>query len=282
MHNCSICNTEGTFCYSAGQYKMYRCGTCETAFCSPTPSNEELSHYYATFHMSAQEGGMYDNVESRMIDDFPSKCALVKKHHSSGKLLDVGCGKGYFVKHCVDAGLDAQGVDLSTTAIEYATKTLGIAAIAGRVEDMTSFSNSFETVTMWATIEHLPAPEQTLSAIHRVLKPNGLLHLDTGIGADWLDKMLPGVNQWYDPPQHLFVFSAPGLKKLLEKTGFEVIRSDLSYERSSTRRIAKMVRSMIAALGLNAASRIALARRPMETMSRFPFGNLQSFTARKV
>jgi ubiquinone/menaquinone biosynthesis C-methylase UbiE len=225
---------------------------------------------------------MYDNVESRMIDDFPSKCALVKQHHSAGRLLDVGCGKGYFVKHCVDAGIDAQGVDLSTTAIEFATKSLGINAIAGRVEDMTEYSGAFETVTMWATIEHLPAPELTLKAIHRVLKPNGLLHLDTGIGADWLDKLLPGVNQWYDPPQHLFVFSASGLRKILEKTGFEVIRADLSYERNATRRFAKAVRSMVAALGLHAAARVGLARRSMETMSRFPFGNLQSFTARKV
>ena len=188
---------------------MFRCGGCRTAFVEPMPSAQFLTDFYNRFHASADAGGWYDEVEARMQADFPAKIALVQCYTQGrpGRLLDVGCGKGFFVKACQEAGIEAEGIDLSQSGVDYATKVLNVKAVCAQLGDWQP-DGLFDTATFWATIEHLSAPVQMLADIQRVLRPGGLLLLDTGIGNDWLDRTLPGVVQWYDPPQHLFVFCA--------------------------------------------------------------------------
>jgi SAM-dependent methyltransferase len=235
---------------------MFRCTGCALAFVSPQPSNEYLARFYSTFHETLDAGGGYELAEDRMQADFPAKIARLIALHGSQSLrvLDVGCGKGFFVKACCERGIDATGLDLSDTAIEHAVQALHVRAICGRLDEQAPGLGEFDAVTFWATIEHVPDPVATMQNIHKVLKPGGLLLLDTGIGDDWLDRMLPGVNQWYDPPQHLYVFSASAMRKLVRHTGFDLISIDKNFERSSARRIARLVRGAVAATSLRIAA----------------------------
>ena len=263
---------------------MYRCRSCGTAFVHPTPSDEELTRFYNRYHLSDDAGGQYDAVEARMQADFPSKVALVMAAtgKAPGKLLDVGCGKGFFVKACRDAGIDAHGVDLSASGVQYASEVLGVPATAGLIGELGATLGQFDTATFWATIEHLPDPIGTLRDIHSVLKPGGRLLLDTGIGHDWLDRNLPGLTQWYNPPEHLFVFSGDGLRVALEKAGFVIERHDRSFERSGLRRFVKGARNMVLTLGLKVAAGAGRLKTGGFTMTRYPVGNLQSVVARKA
>src|SRR5205823_1984563 len=105
----------------------------------------------------------------------------------------------------------------------YAVNELNVNATVGDLSREKSSLGTFDVVTFWATIEHVPDPSAMLRHIHEVLKPGGRLFLDTGVGADWLDRLLPGVVQWYNPPQHLFVFSFDGMRKCLRSAGFQTI-----------------------------------------------------------
>ncbi|RIK78044.1 MAG: hypothetical protein DCC67_12015 [Planctomycetota bacterium] len=261
---------------------MYRCRSCHTAFVWPLPSDAELTAFYQKFHLPTVDGGQYEQVEARMEADFPAKVRLVRSGGRVTRLLDVGCGKGFFVRACREQGIAAEGIDVSETAVKFAKERLGVPAISGRIEDRADELGKFDAVTMWATIEHLPHPVETLRAIRRVLKPDGILHLDTGIGHDWLDRLLPGVVQWYDPPQHLFVFSSEGLKHALRTAGFRVVRFDPCFDRSWFRRQARIGRALLAASGMrliNALSRLATRS---EGFTRFPLGNLQSISATPI
>lgn len=282
--NCPVCGAASTPSFYAGEHRMFRCCACFLAFVYPTPSLSYLADFYSRYHMVLAQGGGYELREDRMSADFPTKVELIQRNLAAknARVLDVGCGKGYFVKACVDQGINAEGIDLSDTAINYAQNVLGVKASCARIEDAKDQIGIYDAITFWATIEHLPDPLSTLRSIHKALKPGGLFFLDTGIGHDWLDRLLPGANQWYDPPQHLFVFSADSIRIALTKAGFEVEKVDTCFERTVVRRVARIVRGFSAALGLRIVTGLTQTGEsgPFR-FTRYPLGNLISVVARK-
>ena len=226
---------------------------------------------------------MYDEFEDRMRADFPAKIQTILKATKKRplRLLDVGCGKGYFVRACLDAGIDAEGIDLSVTGVQFAREKLGVNCHVGDLREAKESLGTFDAATFWATIEHLPEPIGVLRCIADVLTHDGRLYLDTGIGDDWLDRLLPGCVQWYDPPQHLFVFSAKGLRFALEKAGFRIVDFDPSFERTPARRVLKMLRNGTAAAMIRTATELGFAGKKGPTFVRFPMGNLMSASAVK-
>jgi SAM-dependent methyltransferase len=225
---------------------------------------------------------LYDEFEDRMQADFPAKVRTILRATKPARLLDVGCGKGYFVRACVDAGINAEGIDLSQSGVRFAREELGVACNHGDLREMKGSLGQFDVVTFWATIEHLPDPIGILRCIGDVLAPYGRLYLDTGIGDDWLDRLLPGRVQWYDPPQHLFVFSAQGLRLALARAGFQIVDFNPSFERTPMRRIAKTLRNGAVAGAMRAASELGFAAKKEPTFVRFPMGNLMAASAVKL
>lgn len=231
-------------------------------------------------------GGGYELIEDRTAKDFNSKIRLIKTHLSKPNpvVLDFGCGKGFFVRALINEGIRAEGIDLSDTAVRFARNELDVPAMCGLVDDYEWMKSKFDGVCFWATIEHLSRPIETLKSIASVIKPGGFLFLDTGIGDDWLDRMLPGVNQWYDPPQHLHVFSIPSIVKSLEEAGFSVVKIDPVFERSVLRRIVRVIRGALASFGFRVVAEMTRSvNRPKRNFgfTRFPLGNLMSIVAVK-
>jgi predicted TPR repeat methyltransferase len=265
---------------------MYRCDGCGNSFCYPVPTDEELAHYYRTYHLSASEGGLYDLVDARMQADFPAKLAMIRKLGPVGRLLDVGCGKGYFVDYCSRQGIQAQGIDLSASAIEYAKAHHQGEYYCSKLEQLSELGfedqdQLFDTMTMWATIEHVSDPASLLRAAMSRLKVGGMLHLDTVIGNDWMDRWLPGNVQWYDPPQHLFVFSEQGMRRLCEDVGFKIVRYTGCFERTPVRWWMRVVRNSVATLLFAAVARALGLTKSMKQTTRFPMGNLQSMICKE-
>ncbi len=121
---CLICKNELNLEVISNSYHYFKCKFCGTSQVLPQPSEIELNQYYQKFHLSIDQGGSYDLIEQRMIDDFSSKVNIIKiLNNNNNKLLDVGCGKGFFVKEALSEGFDAIGIDISESGIRYAKKT---------------------------------------------------------------------------------------------------------------------------------------------------------------
>jgi SAM-dependent methyltransferase len=261
---------------------MYRCTGCETAFVAPQPSADQLRDFYSEFHKSDEEGGWYDQAQERTNRDVSAKLSLIERFAGpETTLLDVGCGRGFFVKACIDRGIRAQGLDLSDTAVAYARDRLHVVAHQGTLNSLKSALGRFRAVTLWATIEHITDPTQLLSDIADVTEPGGWLFLDTGVAGDWLEHLLPGVPQWYDPPQHLWVFSSVGLIRLLEAAGFSAVRVNTCYERNLLRKAARIARAAVAASALRVVAASTRLSCGEFHFTRFPLGNLMSVVARR-
>ena len=139
-----------------------------------------------------------------------------------GRLLDVGCGAGLFLKAAESQGWDAAGVEISPAAAEYAATVLHLPVISSRLERAGIADSSFDVVTLLDTLEHLGDPLGTLTEARRVLKPGGRLILNTpdfesssrrGLGKSWAV---------LTPAEHLHYFTERTLRRMLEKAGFDV------------------------------------------------------------
>lgn len=281
---CGICEGDLDYDVVHGGYRYYKCLACGTSQVLPQPTQQELAAFYETFHSG--DGG-YSEFEDRVAADFPAKLALVRKHASvGGKLLDVGCGRGFFVKLAAQGGFDAEGIDFSQAAIDYAVQELGVSARQGALgpHSHPDWHRKFDVATFWATIEHVPNPQEVIAGIAECLKPGGLFVFDTGLAGAPFETWLAGHTQWYDAPQHLFVFSRRGLEVLLEKAGLQVIQHDANFERSLARRWIKALRFGFICVASFVVFRPALGRSGFEGARReakWPIGMLQSIVARK-
>ncbi|HSP87304.1 MAG TPA: class I SAM-dependent methyltransferase [Ignavibacteriaceae bacterium] len=268
---CLICKGSLSKEVISNGYIYYKCAGCFTSQIFPQPSQRELDDYYNKFHLNESEGGSYDWIEERMQSDFGAKINLLTKYKDGrdNSLLDVGCGKGYFVSKCKSSGFKAKGIDVSVSGIEFAKNKLGVDAERITVEE---FSNqpankeNFNFATLLATIEHLPDPFAVLNSVNKCLKPGGILLLDTGLGNDKFERYLTGHSQWYDALQHLFVYSEEGLKILLEKSGFIILSIDRNFERNTLRKIIRLIRHSFICFASFIFIRPVLGKKAFESM----------------
>ncbi|MBM3233790.1 class I SAM-dependent methyltransferase [Candidatus Pacearchaeota archaeon] len=127
-------------------------------------------------HANQEKSKNYDfslkNIKKS--DDFNTQWLLKLSRQKKGKkLLDAGCGIGYFVTMARNLGLKAEGIDISPEAVKIAKKR-GEKVILGDLRKMSFKSRSFDIVLAEGSIEHFPETEKAMSEISRILKKNGI------------------------------------------------------------------------------------------------------------
>ncbi|MBA2686656.1 MAG: methyltransferase domain-containing protein [Gemmatimonadaceae bacterium] len=118
------------------------------------------------------------NERDRPLTAYPDKLAryLFDRYEMSAgvKLLEVGCGRGEFLRGFISAGAEGHGVDRSRAAEKYCPEaSLKIADL--EIEGLPYADDAFEVVYSKSVIEHFHNPEKLVMEIFRVLKPGGLV-----------------------------------------------------------------------------------------------------------
>jgi len=134
----------------------------------PLPAEKDLRRYYEAYHHRLAE--RFDRRREQQ------RLRAIKRFRSSGRLLDVGAGRGYFVKAALAEGsFRAEGVELSKYACRWAQKHLGLKLIQGDFLSLKLTPKSYQVITLHSTLEHFPEPRRVLSKTVSLLKPGGLL-----------------------------------------------------------------------------------------------------------
>ena len=143
---------------------------------------------------------------------------------NGGRILDVGCGDGFFLRSVKNIGWEVHGMEMSEEAVHRA-KSMGVEQVTrGTFDDASYPENYFDVIRFWSVLEHIYDPLATLAKVNRFLKPGGLLVLQVpnyrSAAARWAG------SRWsaWDVPRHLYHFSSRSLKTLLEKSNFRMTR----------------------------------------------------------
>ena len=207
-------------------FNVIKCQNCELVYVSPRPTQKEISRFYPRGYYSNVKVGFLMSIVNDLLS-LPSIYS-VKKYKNQGRLLDVGCGAGEFLLKVKKENFEVYGVDVSLSACRLA-RGKGLKNIyCGELEKQKFPGNYFDVVTLWHSLEHLHYPALALAEIHRIMKKDGILIIE-----------VPNINSlpfrifkryWFhlDIPRHLYHWSRRTVRRMLNKTGFEVFRVDYS------------------------------------------------------
>ena len=174
----------------------------------------------------------YEAVEDRLYVEERDGRVLTFEHHlkpleqlsgspAGRPLLDVGCHVGVFVEIAVRHGWEAWGVDPSHWAVSQA-QARGLRVVQGTLETAGLGEAAFDVVTMWDVVEHVTDPRDTLQQAWRLLRPGGLLVVHT-IDIESAFARLMGSHWPWLMEMHIYYFSRPTLRAMLEQCGFQVL-----------------------------------------------------------
>jgi 2-polyprenyl-3-methyl-5-hydroxy-6-metoxy-1,4-benzoquinol methylase len=225
-------------CELPGDFTLVTCDNCGHTYQNPRPTQAAIGQYYPDTYQPFWHA----------IDDEPSawkrrlrhwqwraRCSQVSRLRPGGRLLDVGAGTGIFLNEMRRYGdWRLAGVELSAPAADYARSKFGLEIFNGQVEDAPWPAGSFDVVTLWDVLEHLPNPQAALRKIHALLAPQGTLLFSVPNGGS-IDARLFG-RYWIglDAPRHMSVFRLETLRRLLDETGFAIEAAFCFYGRYTT------------------------------------------------
>ena len=213
----------------APPYKIMGCTSCTLRFLWPQPDQLAQADLYEEKYFRSAEGlerGYAEYVEQadNHRATFRDRLRCLPLPAGERRLLDVGAATGFFIEQAIAHGWRAEGVELSHWAAEYARQTLAVPVREGTLLDARFADRTFDAITMWEVIEHLPDPRTELSEARRILRHGGMLHLSTPdagslvakcAGKRWLG--------WRKFPEHLYYFDLASLRRLLSTAGFEIV-----------------------------------------------------------
>jgi 2-polyprenyl-3-methyl-5-hydroxy-6-metoxy-1,4-benzoquinol methylase len=172
---CNVCSSGYyTHITQENECDIVQCTQCKTIYVKQQPSNNELADFYAQY----VDVEAHDKWEQAMHGLFEQDKGRINTLHDPGKILDIGCCFGFFLHTMQHCGWETHGCDLSPVATRYAQHELGLSNVrCGSILDLDYTPGSFDVITAWYVLHHLPDPKGVLQKIYTLLKPGGIVAL---------------------------------------------------------------------------------------------------------
>lgn len=228
--SCVVCGgEEAAVVFHEFGVDILRCRRCGHVF-SGHRTPQDYDGYFGE-EMPGGDQFWWDAAHRRMYEAFARRFLRGR----TGRLLDMGCGLGYFVRFASRvAGWDVQGYEISPAAVRYAREVLGLENVAcGRVESSGLPAGHFDVITLWDVIEHVSDPGPLLSYLATILGENGVLFLHTPNVQVQLPKarvkrLLLGMRpdrHYLEARDHMNIYSPSTIRRVLACHGF----SDVAF-----------------------------------------------------
>lgn len=271
--------TDLAFRCAPGTWTLYQCRDCKSAYLNPRPTKTTISLAYESYYThecpERQEtsdlpvwrrfvralangyrnkryggklepanalGGWVVPLVPKMRLRLDQEMRFLPHLQPGASLLDVGFGSGQFLALARRIGWRACGVDPDPAAVAAARKL----NLDVRQGDLTAFADSgieFDVITMSHVIEHLHDPNGTLQLAYRLLRPGGVLFLDTPNLDAQGHRRFKEYWRGLEAPRHLVIFNWPSLKACLARAGFRVDK-ELTVSFASYASLARASRAM--------------------------------------
>lgn len=216
---CDLCGSNETrSLVNTDKFNIVQCQECGLVYMNPRPDKQWLSEYYINYYSDLK---VYYEEERLYKYRFKERLNAIEKFKDEGRLLDIGCGIGYFLQLAKERKWQVSGIEFSPLSADVA-RAAGVDVLTGSIEDMDLESDSFDVITMWHVIEHLQRPSETLKKIYRALKQGGILAVETP-NMDYYFKFKADKLNGVLGREHLYNFSTRTLARLLENSGFTVL-----------------------------------------------------------
>lgn len=234
LQNCPICSSSQLaplfsgidYSHTKEEFEVEKCADCGFVFTQNAPDENNIGKYYESedyvSHSDTQKGlffKIYHAVRNYMLGQ---KRKMIEQVTDKGKLLDIGCGTGYFLNEMQVQKWEVTGIEQDEQARKYGSNKFNI-NVKTPAELFELESGSFTAISMWHVLEHVHNLDGYLKQIYNLLESDGTLaiavpnhdsHDGKHYGKHWAA---------WDLPIHLWHFTPDSMEKLMKKYGFKII-----------------------------------------------------------
>lgn len=241
--SCLLCQGQIKIYFNYGRYRqmpygLVRCDACGLVQTNPMPSEEFLREWYQKYDVLGEREPYYQALQSKNPwstaegMDIATHFRRVKQicAERSGKLrvLEIGSGHGMFLDLVKRAGWEGVGIELSEPAVRASQANYGIDVKSGTIETVALPDGSFDVVTLWDILEHVPDPVSMLKKSFRLLAPGGYIFIETPNVSSVLDWMVillarfgvTGPARTFYGVHHLTLWNHKTIRRALSELGF--------------------------------------------------------------
>jgi 2-polyprenyl-3-methyl-5-hydroxy-6-metoxy-1,4-benzoquinol methylase len=206
---------------SGDSFELIYDASKEMLFTHPKPPESELSNYYpSTDYISHtnQRNSLFDLLYHavRYVSVRRKLCLLKPFQSQQGRLLDVGAGTGFFLRAAKKRGWTVTGVEPNLSARNLANiKSPNTVFDSDTLRTLPE--KSFDVITLWHVLEHLPNLEDDIKIFQKLLKPNGRIVVAVPNFKSFDAEYFKSFWAAYDVPRHLWHFSQQSISKIFSE-----------------------------------------------------------------
>lgn len=212
-----------------GEYELVQCTKCTLGFLDPMFTEAELSRFYPEGYYAFADRFENPNGLAALKAKLWNLLGLREGHPTKdpeferpGRLLDIGCGSGWFLSKMRDRGWAVQGVEPNSAAAEFGMKKKGLRIFPGSLLDARLPPECFDYIRLNHSFEHMEHPDQILDEIYRILADDGKVMIGVP-NREGFNARIFGPYWWHLAlPLHPFSYSTKTLSRMLTKHSFRV------------------------------------------------------------
>ncbi len=238
-------------------FKILKCRRCSLVYLANPPDETSIYEQYyepSIAHAEQYRANSDDPSLAELFAINTQRISYIKKFRSSGTLLDVGCGRGGFLKSALDHGFAVEGIDVSERAIEYAKQEFHLRASVGTLDHVLASGKRLDIVTLWHVLEHFADPFKSLEQVRLLLHDGGICALEVPNLHSL--KFLTAKHKWEGgnhPRYHRTFFTETTLRRALLRAGFSrAARVRHSYHIPGRSRLYERIKGVLNAAALDA------------------------------
>lgn len=195
----------------------------------PQPKPEKLSEYYKSedyiSHTDTKRNLLEYVYHSIRKISLKRKLKLINSFNSESKnLLDIGCGTGDFLETALKSNWNSTGIEPNEQARLIANSKTNNSVF--EIEHLNKLElNSFDVITLWHVLEHLPDLEMHTALFKSLLKPNGTLVIAVPNFKSYDAEHYKNFWAAYDVPRHLWHFSRTSILELFKRENIKLVKT---------------------------------------------------------
>lgn len=204
------------------------CERCGHRYMTPVIQQELMTKYYSILNSE-----FYHNSDPQIVNlnykEYLAYAKKIKSLKTSGKILEVGCGKGYLLKTLEQLGYDCYGVEPSPMAYAHAKNSLGLNVENKFLADSTFYTQKFDVIILIDVVEHITNMQNFMKEITTVMNEGAIIFIGTG-NIDSLNAKIAGADWGYFLSwEHVSFFNIKSMHYLLQKNNF----TNINIEKTS-------------------------------------------------
>ena len=224
---CDLCGSDAfVVLFEKDGFKHVKCRNCDLVYVNPR-LKDPIKHQEIFYDNLAVSSGDFDeqahhDYTSSRRKRLMKEAAMYLPYNVNGRILDIGCGFGGFLKAAAEQGwMYPEGIEVAPQAAAYASKLFSVKM---KLFEETQYNEySFDVIRLNNVIEHVPSPRALIVSAHKNLRSGGLFVINTPNYRSLSVTLCREKWQYIGGDEHIYLFTPKTISQLLTKNGFKIV-----------------------------------------------------------